>query len=218
MALQFEVESLEGLEESVTGLYVEHDGKYRLDVSGIDPADELKTALNKERSETKKFKEKATALEKAQADAEKARATEKGEFKTLYESTQAELENERMANREFKQKIQSRDIDNSSLMLASELTRDNKRAELLKKEISQFSRFTDEGIKFELGGIEVDKSKVINHLTENYPFLVDGNQASGGGASGGQGSGAAKTMSRADFDNLKQSERKKFTVSGGKVI
>jgi hypothetical protein len=42
MALVFEVESLDGVDEGFKSLYQEHNGKYRLAVEGIDPADELK--------------------------------------------------------------------------------------------------------------------------------------------------------------------------------
>lgn len=218
MPLDFEIESVDDLDESVKGLYVEHEGKYRLDVKGIDPADELKEALRKEREEAKRFKEKASAFEKEKSEAEKARAKEKGEFESLYNSTQAELEAERRANKEFKERIQSRDISEKALKIAAGLTKDVSRAELLQEKIANMSRYTDDGIKYELGGIEVDASKVISHLSENYPFLVDGNQANGGGAPGGQGSGAAKTMSRQDFNDLSQHDRKNFIKSGGTLI
>ena len=57
MALQFEVETLEGIDEGLHGLYAEHNGKFRLSVSGIDPADELKEALRKERKRVRRFKD-----------------------------------------------------------------------------------------------------------------------------------------------------------------
>lgn len=52
MALKFEVESLDGLDEAQKALYTEKDGKYRLAVEGIpepENVDGLKTALAKER-------------------------------------------------------------------------------------------------------------------------------------------------------------------------
>lgn len=89
--------------------------------------------------------------------------------------------------------MQQKEVELASSSIAAELTRDTKRAELLKEQIGKYARYTDNGVKFEMGGVEVDRSKVIEHLTESYGFLIDGSQASGGGATGSKGSGAAKT-------------------------
>ena len=152
----------------------------------------LKSKLDELLGETKTAKQKAKELEDAQALAEESRAKEKGEFKELYEREQkAKLE---LAEKYdgFSKKMQAKDIELSSASIAAELTRDTKRADLLKKEISNFARYTDDGVKFEMGGVEVDRAKVVAHITESYPFLVDGNQSSGGGAPGGkEGGGAA---------------------------
>ena len=90
MALQFEVKSLDDLDESIKALYVAHGDVFRLAVEGIDPADELKEALKKERALSSEAKTKAKALEDANKLAEEARATEKGEYKTLWERQQEE--------------------------------------------------------------------------------------------------------------------------------
>ena len=45
MALKFEIDTLDGLDDGLKPLYEAKDGKYRLIVEGIDPADELKKAL-----------------------------------------------------------------------------------------------------------------------------------------------------------------------------
>ena len=153
----------------------------------------LKSKLDELLGETKTAKQKAKELEEAQAAAEEARAREKGEFKELYEREQkakAELADKYEG---FAKKIQAKEVELSAGSIANELTRDTKRADLLKKEISQFARYSEDGVKFEMGGVEVDRAKVVAHITESYPFLVDGNQSSGGGATGGKtGGGAAK--------------------------
>lgn len=153
----------------------------------------LKSKLDELLGETKSAKQKAKELEEAQAAAEEARAREKGEFKELYEREQkakAELADKYEG---FAKKIQAKEVELSAGSIANELTRDTKRADLLKKEISQFARYSEDGVKFEMGGVEVDRAKVVAHITESYPFLVDGNQSSGGGATGGKtGGGAAK--------------------------
>lgn len=209
MALAFEVENLDSVDEGVKALYIEHNGKYRLDVQGIDPADELKEALRKEREESKTAKQRAKDLEDAKAEAEKARLTEKQEFKTLYEQTEAEKRalTERFAD--FESTIKQKEIDADSYSMAAELTRDTKRAELLRKEIKAFAKYTDGVIKYEIGGIEVDKSKVIQTIKDAYPFLVDGVDSSGAGARGsnsGQGQLVNPFKKGADFNLTEQAK------------
>ena len=138
-----------------------------------------------------KDKERLTELEKAQQEAEEARQKEKGEFKSLYEKTQADLEAERDSSRKFRQTIQEKELESAANAITGELTRDTKRAELLRKEALQFAKYTDEGVKFEIGGVEVDAAKLKEKLSSDYPFLVDGSGASGGGAQGGSKDGKA---------------------------
>lgn len=145
--------------------------------------------------ETKSAKQRAAELEQAQTEAERKSAEEKGEFKSLWEKTQAELERERETARTFQQKIQQRDMESEALKIAASLTRDNKRAELLKKEIMQHARYSEEGVKFELAGIEIKPDQLAARLKEDYPFLVDGSGSTGGGASGGSSGGAGRKWS-----------------------
>lgn len=151
----------------------------------------LKSKVTELLGETKAEREKRQALEQAQAEAEEARQKEKGEFKSLYEKTQQELEAEREQARKFRQTVQQKELESAAASLASQLTRDSKRAELLKKEAMQFAVYTEEGIKFEVGGVEMPADKVLEKMRADYDFLVDGSQATGGGAPGSKGGGAA---------------------------
>jgi len=62
----------------------------------------------------------------------------------------------------------------------------------LQKEIMGLTRHSDTGVSFEGDGGVMTAEQVAAHITKQYPFLVDGNQSSGGGAAGGNGGGAAK--------------------------
>ena len=153
----------------------------------------LKSKLEELLGETKTAKQKAKELEELQQQEAEARAKEKGEFKELYEREQKAKTELAEKYEGFAKRIQQKEVEGAALSIASELTRDTKRAELLRKEISQFAKYTDDGVKFEMGGVEVDRAKVMTHISENYPFLIDGSGASGGGAVGGKlGGGAAK--------------------------
>ena len=138
-----------------------------------------------------KDKERLSELEKAQQEAEESRQREKGEFKNLYEKTQQELEQERENARKFRQAIQEKELEGTASALVTELTRDSKRAELLKKEALQFAKYTENGVEFEVGGVPIEAAKLKEKLASDYPFLVDGSGASGGGAQGGSQNGQA---------------------------
>jgi hypothetical protein len=161
-------------------------------------ADELKAAIENEVAGLKakngellglhaKEKERLAELEAAAQAAEVERQKEKGEFKTLYEKTQAELEGEREAARKFRTEVQTKTLESEAFKLATSMTSDTKRAELLKKEIQQYAKYTDNGVQFEVGGVAIEGSKLAEKLKTDYPFLADGSGASGGGASGANG-------------------------------
>ena len=151
----------------------------------------LKSKLEELLGEAKTAKQKARELEELQQQEAEARAKEKGEFKELYEREQKAKAELAEKYEGFAKRIQQKEVEGAAQSIASELTRDTKRAELLRKEISQFAKYTDEGVKFEMGGVEVDRAKVMTHISDNYPFLIDGSGASGGGASGSKSNGGA---------------------------
>jgi len=74
--LKAELDSLDGLDDSLKGLYVEQDGKFRLDAEGVDNSG-LKSALEKER--------------KAARDAENRRKDLEARFKDIDPERYAEL-------------------------------------------------------------------------------------------------------------------------------
>lgn len=178
----------------------------------------LKSKVEELLGESKSAKQKARELEERQAAEAEARAKEKGEFKELYEREQkakAELAEKYST---FEKRIQQKEVEAAALSLAAEKTRDAKRMELIKKEVAQFAKYTDDGVKFEMGGVEVDKAKVLEHIETNYPFLVDGNNSTGGGATGARTGGAVKEIARADFEKKSPGEQSDYIRAGGKVI
>jgi hypothetical protein len=163
----------------------------------------LKAKVEELLGESKSAKQKARELEELQQAEAEARAKEKGEFKELYEREQKAKAELAEKYEGFEKRIQAKEIESASSMIAAELTRDTKRAELLRKEISYFARYTEDGVKFEMGGVEVDRVKVLAHIKENYPFLVDASGADGGGATGGKRGGAVKKFNEYNGAELK---------------
>src|SRR5690606_7624405 len=95
-----------GMEESIAGLYERHGDKFRLKVEGIDPADELKEALRKEREERKAAKERAEALEREARERAEEAARKAGDIEALEKSWQ-----DKLAKREaeFAEALKARD-------------------------------------------------------------------------------------------------------------
>lgn len=146
-------------------------------------------------TEKKTVSQRAQELEEAQALAEQERLKEKQEFKTLYEREQEAKKELAEKYENFAKQVQQKNIQLETSSIAGELTRDTKRAALIAKEVAAFARHGESGVTYEMGGVEVDRSKVIDHIKESYPFLVDGSGMTGGGATGGKGGGAVKTGS-----------------------
>lgn len=189
--LKFEVDSLEGLDESVKGLYEQKGERFRLKVEGIDPADELKEALRKERDERRAAKDKLAEFEKAQTESEAKRLEETQQFESLYKNTKGELEKRTSELDEFRRKIADKERGELATQLANALSRDTGKAELLKKEALAFIQHTSDGVVISGPDGTMTAEQLGKHLTERYPFLVDGNQSSGGGATGSNSSGGA---------------------------
>lgn len=225
MGLKFEIDSLDGVGEAVKGFYTKHGDKYRLDVEGIDPADELKEALKKEQdlrkaeSDAKRIeREKREALEAEKAEAELRRAEEAGEFKKLHAS-EKDKNAKLVADFEaYRKATEHKEISMASLDMARSLTRDDKRAELLAEKIASLASISEGKVIFARDGAPIEPDKIKAQMTEAYPFLVDAQNGTGGGANGNRGGGAAqKTVSRAKFESMTHPERAKFAIEGGKI-
>jgi len=180
----------------------------------------LKKKVDELLGEKKSASQKARDLEESSRTAEEARQKEKGEFKALYEQSQASLDEERNSNKTWKEQIQLRDVKEKAGRIGNDLAKtDTKRAEVLSDYAAKFAKHDGEQVTYEIGGIEVSADKLKEHLTKEYPFLVDGNGSSGGGATGARGGAASdKTAKRSQFDSMGQNERATFIKSGGKVV
>lgn len=191
--LKFEVDSLDGLDDGVKSLYEQKGDKYRLKVEGIDPADELKEALRKERDERKAAKDKLAEFERQQSESEAKRLEETQQFESLYKNTKGELEKRTNELEEFRRKIADKERSELAAQLTGTLTRDTARAELLKKEALAYIQHTADGVVISGPDGTMTAEQLGKHLAERYPFLVDGNQSTGGGATGSKtGGGAVK--------------------------
>lgn len=161
----------------------------------------LKSHHTKLLDETKTAKQKAAELEAAQEKAEQDRLLKEGEFQKLYESESEkasrlmqELEEERSAWREKTRTQQQKEIKSEAIKAVHEIAVDESSLEILAEKVEKYAVYTDDGIQYEIGGVKVDRAKVVETLAQKYPRLIKGSGAAGGGATGaGRPSGASDT-------------------------
>lgn len=169
----------------------------------------IKAHHSKLLDETKTAKQRAQELEESQREAEQKRQQEKGEFKELWEREQREKQELSEKYKEFQSRVEKQEISAENAKLISQLTRDTNRAELLMEKAEQYARYTDDGVIYEMGGVKVDSDKIVEHLKDRYPFLVDGSGATGGGATGSGRPGGV-----VDSNTAAQAAKKKGDLTG----
>lgn len=173
-------------------------------------------------AEKKKAQEAAEqASKQLQAEAEE-KLKAKNDYKQLFESQQAEASKLREQLEGMMTQAKQSKLSTEAAKIAAGLTKDVGRLKILQKEIGQRLTLVDDQIRVvdESGQLTVSTlEELTSRIKADYPFLVDGSQATGGGAarsSGGAGSGD-KTITRADFDSMRPIERSKYMQSGGRV-
>lgn len=87
MALKLTVDSLDGLDDAQKAFYVEKDGRFTLDVDGMEDTSGLKSALEKERRQAKELARKVSKWESlGKSDEEIAELVKKAEEAALSEA------------------------------------------------------------------------------------------------------------------------------------
>ncbi|HFQ8052843.1 TPA: hypothetical protein ACHTCR_004719 [Pseudomonas putida] len=215
MTLKFQLDSLEGVEESVAALYVEKDGKFVLGIDGL-PQQEDVTGLKAKVEELlgeKKAAEKARreAEDKARAEAEEA-ARKAGDIEGLEKSwsdkfnrREAELTSALETERSTLQgQIRDLTVGRTATELATELSVPGTAKALLphiERRLSVEQRdgkptvvVLDAAGKLSAATLDELKAEFTNDPA--FAPLIAGSKASGGGAGGHQkGGGAAQKRS-----------------------
>ncbi len=84
--LNYTVEKLDGIDESLHSLYKKGESGYTLEVDGLEDVSGLKSALEKERLSNKDNKTLLKDLEKARDSKEAQVLEEQGKYKELFET------------------------------------------------------------------------------------------------------------------------------------
>ena len=182
----------------------------------------LKSKVDELLGEKKRVQqEREEAREQARIEAEE-KAKAENNYKQLFESRSEENNQLRAQIDKMNAEAQQQKINEQAVKLAAQLTKDTGRAQLLQKEFSQRLSLVDGELRVTdpSGQLTVSSlDDLVNSIKTDYPFLVDGIQASGGGAVKAQGGAEArgKEMSRSDWEALPPVKRQQFFKDGGKL-
>jgi hypothetical protein len=166
--------------------------------------------------------EREEAKQQAALEAEK-NARNENDYKQLFESQKEESNALRAKIEEMNGNIVRQKINSEAFKVASSLTKDAKKAQLLQEKISQRLTLVDDELRVTDASGQLTVSnlgELAEAVKSEYSFLVDGSQANGGGAARAQGGASARQteISRSEFDGLSHAQRKQFLSEGGKLF
>lgn len=230
--MKYQVDTLDGLDESVSGLYKEQDGKFVLNVEGMPQQEDvsgLKAKVDELLGEKKKAdqakKEAEKAAEQARIDAERNSGDIEAVRKSYEEQIGRDKSDWESEKTNLMKIIETDKVDNVAMTLATELAGD--KAEVLiphirsrlaveRRDDSYVTTVIDKNGKPCASSVNDLKSEFANNNA--FSGVIIASQASGGGATGSNhGSGAAKTITRSQFDQLGASERMAHIKDGGSI-
>jgi len=226
MTIQYKVseESFDTLEDSVKGLYSQGEDGYTLNVDGVPKEDVtgLKRKIDELLTEKKTVQQKALEAEELAKIETAEKLRKANDFEQLYNSSESERQKAADELATLKANLQQQQVEGQAGRVAASLTKDTARANLLSQQISSRLSLVDGEVRVldTNGNLTVSSvEELTQSIKAEYPFLVDGSQAAGGGATGGSsGAGDTKQVSRSDFDAMDSRKRISFVKSGGKII
>lgn len=204
MGLKLIVDSLDSVDEGVRGLYTEVDGKFKLDVEGVEDVTGLKSALEKERSARRDLEKRMkTALSeddleeyaRLKAEAEKSKPLEE-RFEMERKRAQKEIEAERNARLESDSRFFNREKELAAMKLIGGAKGD---VDLLMPHILPQVELEQVDGKFRAvpaNGGSFDE--VIGSLRTRFPNAFIAPATSGSGAPHGSGGGGPRGTGKID--------------------
>ena len=226
MSIEYKVdeEKFSSLEEGVQNLYEKKDTGYQLKVEGLPQQEDvsgLKRKVDELLNEKKTAQQKAAEAEALALKEKEEKLAKEGKWEALYNSSEDARRKSEQSLNDLKNQIERQQVTNNALEVASSLTKDTARAKLLSEKLAERLSVVDGDIRVTdaKGNPTVSTIEELTYQIKNeYPFLIDGSQATGGGATGNSGgAGDSKTLTRQDFEALPNHKRMEFIKSGGKI-
>jgi hypothetical protein len=235
MSLKYQLETLDGVEDVVKGLYTEKNGKFVLGIDGLPDVSEYEDRVTKMDAKINELLgEKKAAQKKADDAAEAARlaaeeaARKGGDVAALEKSWQEKLTK---SEQKYQDDLAKRDaiIDRKTRQaaaneLAASLAVEGSAKTLLPHIQSRLkTEFRDgEAVTVVLDAAGKPSAMTIEELGQEiaadpaFAPIIVASKASGGGAKGTKGGGAAKnTITRKEYDAMEPEARQKLIVEDG---
>ena len=234
--IEFKLDSLENIDESLQGLYEQTDTGYQLKVTGIpEPEKEDLSGLKNKVDEL--LREKKAASQKAREAAEEAEAArleaaKKGNDTEALDKSWQEKFNAREV--ELKKELES--LSGTLVKLTSGQTATKIAAEIavqgsadvllphLERRLrTEFRDGSPVTVVLDKDGkpsaMSVDELKAEFQNSAAFAPLIVGTKANGAGRTGGNESSGAgvNEVSRSEFDRMNQAQRANFAKNGGKL-
>lgn len=179
------IESLDSVDEALRAFYKQReDGKFQLQLEDVS-VDGLISKRDELLGELKQAKSKLTALEANTQDAEKKRLEEAQQFEQLYRTEQAEKARLAAELQAMREQTVKEVRERKATEFASLVTKNPAQQKLLIRELLDHIQQGDDGQIVTGGLLAGDVEAVKSQIAQQYPFLCDAVQSSGGGATGG---------------------------------
>ncbi|MGL5004680.1 MAG: hypothetical protein ACRDAM_17205 [Casimicrobium sp.] len=247
MALKIEVDSLDTIPEASRSLYVEKDGRFRLDLEGYEDPVGLKSALQKEREAAKtaaqqakawqslgKTPEEIAALVEASKKAEEEKALKGGEWEKLKEQMKKQQQEELTKKDQqlsAKDKALTRHLVDAQAV--AELATAKGSTALLLPHIRSMVKVIEEEGDYVVRVVDAAGNPRVNgkgefltikdlvsemRQSDDYSRAFEPTGTTGSGVSGSGATGSSKVIKKDAFDALRPAERAKRIGEGYKVI
>ena len=217
MKLSYKLDSLDGLDEGLKGLYAKVDGKFVLQLDE-NPAQETISKLTKEKSEIEKaMKAIADEKEAKEREAEEAKARATGDFEKLKQALSSENKGLKDEVENLRNHIKNGARDRAA-MEAIQAAGGIPKA--LLPHVQGALEVVQDGEDYKVI-VKGDPGKKLDAyiagLKTEMPWGFNGSGASGGGAPQSGGAAPAKTMPRSQFQTLAPAAQMDHIKAGGTV-
>ena len=243
MALKIEVDSLDAIPESSRSLYIEKDGKFRLDLEGLEDTAGLKSALQKERETAKlatrqaqqwqslgKTPDEIASLVDASKRAEEERALKGGEWEKL-KGQMLDQQKTELAKRDqqlaVKDKALTKYLVDAAAVTALAAAKGS--AALLLPHIRSSVKVIEDGDDYAVRVVDAAGNPRVNgkgeflsiadlvsemRQSDDYSRAFDASGTAGSGAGPSSGISGSKVLKKSAFDALKPGDRAKRMAEG----
>lgn len=210
MTLKYQLDSLDGLDDNVRGMYAERDGKFVLAIDGLPQPEDtsgLKAKVDELLAEKKAEKKRREEAEEAARHAAEESARKNGDVEALESSWKQKLaDREAELSNSLSQRdamLQDLTVNATAAGIANEIAMPGTSKVLLPHITSRLRMEYREGrpvtVVLDAQGkpsaMTVDELKQEISSDAAFAPLIVGSKASGGGAAGAKGGSATKRLS-----------------------